>query len=378
MGVDLTERKLAEEKFQIAFKSAPIGILLSNSESIVLDCNDCCAAIFGAQRENYLGMNLLAEIPDGPVRQNLANAIADGQLHKYEGPYVSIITGKILQLSISTEKVAADLFITLFQDITERKKFEMQLQTLNDELERRVEQRTLELQETQSQYLHAEKLSAIGKLSASIAHEFNSPLQSVMTVLKGLKKTTALEEVDKNLLDLAIGESERMKNLIRSLQSFNRPSSDRKVFMDVHESLESILLLIKHDLSYKKISVVLNFAARLPQVLAVKDQIKQVFLNLLSNAADACQEHGRVITISTWQVKERVAVAIKDNGFGIEPEKMDQIFQPFYSTKPEVKGTGLGLSICHGIIQNHHGEIRAVSQPGEGSTFTILLPINGE
>ena len=112
--------------------------------------------------------------------------------------------------------------------------------------------------------------------------------------------------------------------------------------------------------------------------MAIPDQIKQVLLNLLSNAADACQEHGRVITISTWQVKQRIAVAIKDNGIGIEPEKMDQIFQPFYSTKPEVKGTGLGLSICHGIVQNHHGEIRVVSQPGEGSTFTVLLPINGE
>ena len=184
MGVDLTERKLAEEKFQVAFRSAPIGISLTNRESIVLDCNDYLAAIFGARRENYLGMNLLAEIPDGPVRQNLADAIADGKMHKYEGPYVSIITGKKLQIAVSTEKVAADLFISLFQDITERKKFEMQLQTLNDELERRVEQRTLELQETQSQYLHAEKLSAIGKLSASIAHEFNNPLQSVMTILR--------------------------------------------------------------------------------------------------------------------------------------------------------------------------------------------------
>jgi C4-dicarboxylate-specific signal transduction histidine kinase len=108
-------------------------------------------------------------------------------------------------------------------DITERKKAEealrqseLQLKAMNEDLERKVEQRTLELQETQLQYLHAEKLSAIGKLSASIAHEFNSPLQAVMTVLKGLRKTTALEEVDKKLLDLAIGESERMKNLIRS------------------------------------------------------------------------------------------------------------------------------------------------------------------
>ena len=122
----------------------------------------------------------------------------------------------------------------------------------------------------------------------------------------------------------------------------------------------------------------LNYAERLPQILAVPDQIKQVFLNLLTNAADACLQPGGVITISTRQEGERVAVAIKDTGVGIKPEHMELIFQPFYTTKPEVKGTGLGLSVCHGIVQSHHGEIRVESQPGKGSTFTVLLPIKGE
>jgi signal transduction histidine kinase len=255
---------------------------------------------------------------------------------------------------------------------------EEQLRTLNDELEQRVERRTRELQETQSQYLHAEKLSAIGKLSASIAHEFNNPLQSVMTILKGLKKTAILEEKDKEMLNLAIGESDRMKNLIRSLQDFNRPSSGKKTLMDVHASIDSLLLLCKSDFKRKGISTVLNYAERLPQILAISDQIKQVILNLLNNAADACIKPDRVITITTWQEKNSIAMAIKDNGIGIKPEEIALIFQPFHSTKSEVKGTGLGLSICHGIVQNHHGEIRVESQPGEGSAFTVLLPIEEE
>ena len=255
---------------------------------------------------------------------------------------------------------------------------EKQLQTINHDLERRVEQRTLELQETQAQYLHAEKFAAIGKLSASIAHEFNNPLQGIMTILKGVKKRAILEEEDRELLEVAIDESERMKNLIRSLQDFNRPSSGRKILMEVEKSLDSLLLLSKSDFKSKRISLEVNYAQGLPQILAVPDQIKQVFLNLLTNAADACSRPGGVISISTRQEGERVAVAIKDTGSGIRPEQMDLLFQPFYTTKPEVKGTGLGLSVCHGIVQSHKGEIRVESEPGKGATFTVMLPIKGE
>jgi len=263
------------------------------------------------------------------------------------------------------------------QDITDLKQAEEQLQALNEDLERKVEQRTRELQETQSQFLHAEKFAAIGKLSASIAHEFNNPLQGIMTILKGLKKRAILQDKDRELVHVAIDESERMKNLIRSLQDFNRPSSGKKVLMDVRKSLDSLLLLCKSDFKSKRISLEVNYAERLPQILAVPDQIKQVFLNLLTNAADACTQSGGVITISTRQEGEKIAVAIRDTGIGIRPEQMDLLFQPFYTTKPEIKGTGLGLPVCHGIVQSHKGKICVESEPGKGATFTVLLPTIG-
>ena len=248
---------------------------------------------------------------------------------------------------------------------------------MNNDLERKVELRTQELQETQKQLLQTEKLSAIGQLSASIAHEFNNPLQSIHTILKGLKKRAILEEEDRALLNAAISEGDRMKNLIQSLREFNRPSSGRQVSMDVHKCIDLTLLLHRSALGKKRISVVLNYAERLPQILAVPDQIKQVILNLFSNAADACQQSGGVITISTRQESEKVAIAIKDTGVGIKPEQMGHIYRPFYTTKGEVKGTGLGLSVSYGIIKKHQGEIRVESQPGEGTTFTVLLPIKG-
>ncbi len=199
-----------------------------------------------------------------------------------------------------------------------------------------------------------------------------------MTILKGLKKISVLEEEDMKLLDLAIGESQRMKNLIRNLQDFNKPSPEKKVMMDVHASIDSLLLLCKSDFRRKKVSVVLNYTEQSPQILAIPDQIKQVFLNLLNNAADACQKSDGMITISTYCDEERFAVTIKDNGIGIKPEKIDLIFEPFYTSKPGVEGTGLGLSVCRGIVQTHNGEIRVESQPGVGSIFTVLLPVNAQ
>ena len=269
--------------------------------------------------------------------------------------------------------------VGICRDISILKQAQEQLESINEELERRVEQRTRELQETHKQYLHAEKLSAIGKLSASIAHEFNNPLQSILSILKGLKKRAILEEADKALLDAAIGEGARIKELIRSLQEFNRPSTGQAAPMDVHKSLDALLLLHKNEFKGKRITVQCDYTQGLPRILAVPDQIKQVLLNLLTNAADACQFPGGEITVSTrLEGADRVAVAIKDTGVGILPEDMDRIFQPFYTTKPAVKGTGLGLSVSYGIVNKHGGEIRVNSRPGEGSTFTVVLPIKGE
>ena len=189
---------------------------------------------------------------------------------------------------------AAGLVYATARDISELILAEKQLEAINIDLERRVEKRSRELQETQKQYLHAEKLSAIGKLSASIAHEFNNPLQGIMTVLKGLSRRAVLEEEDRRLLEMAISESERMRDLIRSLQDFNRPSSGLRSCMDLHACLDSLLLFQKSDLKNKCIEIERDYAPDLPPVLAVADQIKQVLLNLLTNAADACQRPGLI------------------------------------------------------------------------------------
>ncbi|WP_319586711.1 PAS domain S-box protein [uncultured Desulfobulbus sp.] len=382
---DITEWKqsaVVESRLAAIVASAEVAILSKDLNGIIQTWNVGAENVFGYKAHEVIGKNISLLVPPGHTDEipEILERISHGQIVENFESVRMRKDGVIIPISLTIsairdangKMIAASL---IAHDITKRQQAE-HLQTLNQELELRVEQRTRELQETQKQYLHAEKLSAIGKLSASIAHEFNNPLQGILTILKGLRKRAKLGAEDTVLLDAAIGESDRIKELIRGLQEFNRPSSGRKVPMDVHKALDSMLLLHKSDFKGKRIVVECHYAEQLPPILAVPDQIKQVFLNLLTNAADACRLPGGVITVGTRQEGNRVAITISDTGIGIKPEEMDLIFQPFYTTKPEIKGTGLGLSVSHGIVESHGGEIRVESRPGEGATFTVLLPIN--
>ncbi|OGR18831.1 MAG: hypothetical protein A2X81_09300 [Desulfobacterales bacterium GWB2_56_26] len=387
MALDITERRQTEEKLrQLAYfpEENPNPVLRCTPDGSIMYTN--------IPAEQWLATFVRKADAPAPLPEPVRETVVEACRHNHPIE-VEIMNPAGRTFGITIVQPPGEAYVNLYAiDLTSRKKAQEALEQSHRELShqlRKIEELNRSLQATnrlleekhreaevaQTQLLHAEKLSAIGKLSASIAHEFNNPLQGIMTILQGFKQFRELEEEERKLLDLAISESHRMKNLIRSLQDFNRPSSGKKIFMDLHASIDSLLLFCKSDFKRKGISTVLNYDKRLPQILAIPDQIKQIFLNLLNNAADACQNGSGIITISTRQEENGVVVAIKDNGTGIESGKIGLIFQPFYTTKPAAKGTGLGLSVCHGIVQSHRGEIRVESRPDEGSTFTVRLPI---
>ena len=268
--------------------------------------------------------------------------------------------------------------ISIGTDITERKNEETREREARELLELRVSQRTEELEKIHRQLLHSEKLSAVGKLAASIAHEFNNPICGIRNVLDGLKRRAILGGEDLQMVELAIRECERVARLTKDLQSFNRPTTGRETRVDVHAALEDILLLCRKNLKNKRISLVKEFAPSLPGIQAVEDQLKQVFLNLLANAEEAITAETGTITVRTELRPGYVAVQFQDSGHGIAPKNQERIFEPFFSTKSAAKGTGLGLSVSYGIVTRHGGTIEVESTPGIGSTFTVLLPMGGQ
>jgi len=165
-------------------------------------------------------------------------------------------------------------------------------------------------------------------------------------------------------------------DLATKLKQFYRPSSGVMVSVDLHSLLDDMMVLKKKNFVEKNINVIKNYQENLPRMNAVDDQIKQVVLNLLQNAEESIQKDSGTITVATRAQGPWIEVEIQDTGCGISPENINNIFEPFFTTKSEVKGTGLGLAVSYGIVQKHGGEIRCCSRLGEGSSFTLVLPVN--
>jgi PAS domain S-box-containing protein len=352
----LSRQELADANKELSYlkefseniiESAPIGIATVDVLLKVKYWNRSMAAITGITRAEAFNESIVLLLPWLPADALLKNEETEELAEAGEH-----LTFKI---NISPFKDPSGGYVVILEDVTEKKMMEEELQ-------------------------QASKLASIGKLTAGISHEIGNPLASISSLVQELRASDmdALEEREfrGESLKTINNHIERIAIIVRSLGDFARTSYTKKTECALPDIIERTLSLVKYDKRSRYINLTIRIS-EVPNILANPHQIQQVFLNLMLNAFDA-MPYGGSLAITAGQDGDFVTIVFSDTGTGIEEHAMDKVFDPFFSTKPPGKGTGLGLSICYGIIREHKGTIDFSSKRGEGTSFTIRLPLKSD
>ncbi len=257
-----------------------------------------------------------------------------------------------------------------------------QIVTWAKTLEDRVVEKTKELQRAHEHMLHVEKMASMGKMAAVVAHEVNNPLSGILTYAKLLRKWvgTGQAEHEKReealqCLDLIAAESRRCGELVKNLLTLSRTAPMNLQSTNLQEVIDRCLLLVRHQLEHVGIELQLKLAEDLPRVSCDPSQIEQVLLALIMNAIDAMPRGGNLWLETRLSHDGRgIEIRVRDDGAGIAPDVLPQIFEPFMTTKENGRGVGLGLAISRGIVERHNGRVEVESELGRGTAFTITLP----
>jgi len=256
---------------------------------------------------------------------------------------------------------------------------EMCLPYLIDQLEENLSQLAqshAELRETQQQLIQSEKMASVGQLAAGVAHEINNPLGTILLYSHMILEKLEQQDDRREELDTIAKEAARCRDIVRGLLDFARQRKLQVENVNVNKILEEALSLVAAQPSFQKVKVLTTLDPSLPPTGGDPVQLKEVFLNILSNAVEAMPEGGAVTVSSRFLdgAARQIEVMIRDTGQGIPPENLDKIFMPFYTTKKIGQGTGLGLAIAYGIVKMHRGAIEVKSKVGEGTAFWVKLP----
>lgn len=238
-----------------------------------------------------------------------------------------------------------------------------------------------ETESLRAQLLQAQRLSSVGELASSVAHEFNNILTTVINYAK-LGARSTVDPVCSQAFEKILKGGQRAAGIVNSMLGYARDTSTERTTVDLVALTEEVLLLTEKDLMKHRVKLEKRFHGR-PKVPGVQGQIEQILINLIINARQAMPNGGRlVIEVRDNPATQMAEIRIADSGQGIPAERLRMIFEPFYTTKkPDESGhggTGLGLSVCRQIIEQHHGRIRVESVVGKGTTFTVKLPIGEE
>ena len=257
-----------------------------------------------------------------------------------------------------------------------------ELENWSHQLEYKVQKKSEELAEIQNELIHIERITSLGKLSSSVAHEINNPLSGILTysklIAKQLIKIDFADEAKNKMLrylKVIETESKRCGDIVKGLLDFSRKDQENFESCQLHRILKETYNLMAHQMRIAGIHFYTEFNATSDRVFCNDNQVKQVCVALLVNAMEAITENGEILIRTSNPDDEHIKMEISDNGVGIAAEDISRIFQPFYSAKQRASGIGLGLAIVHGIVQSHKGKIEVVSEPGKGTTMSVVFKL---
>ncbi len=258
-----------------------------------------------------------------------------------------------------------------------------ELQDWSQQLEDKVQKKTEELTEIQNELIHVERIASLGKLSSSVAHEINNPLSGVLTYTKLIHKQLGnlnLDDREKlpmlKYLKVIEEETKRCGDIVKGLLDFSRKDQLEFNNSHLHKVLQEAYMLMEHQMKMSNINFLKDFSADRDVIHCSENQIKQACIAILLNASEAVIDNGEVLIKTSIPDEDHIKLEITDNGSGIAPGDIPQVFEPFFSAKEKASGIGLGLAIVHGIIQSHNGKVEIQSELGMGTTVSIILPLS--
>ncbi len=223
------------------------------------------------------------------------------------------------------------------------------------------------------QLIHSDKLARMGTLAAGVAHEVNNPLASISSIIQMMRSRNGADPETREELEVISAQIDRITRVTKDLTDFARTRPAAYKLTDINEVIDAALRLASFDASFQRLQITTAFGRDLPQVLADRDQLQQLFLNVLLNARDAMPDGGE-LKVATSADESYVRISIDDTGSGITPDDLKHVFDPFFTTKPSGRGTGLGLAVCYGIITAHGGKMEITNLDNTGTQVNIAVP----
>jgi signal transduction histidine kinase len=383
------EIEIQKDYLENIIENTKTNLMVLDKELRVKTLNTAQANTFGRPKKDILNCHFFTLFPDNlnpsegvPFEALLHKALTGRSFEVFDYRITALDAAPLyLDMNISPLIIEGTISGVLISsnNVTKRFQLEEALKQYTVELEDKVDQGTATAKRLEQQVMHADKLAALGRLAAGVAHEIGNPLTSISTYSQMLREM-ATDEFSQKSLDIINNHIQRITDIVRRMSTFARADSLKIKSVQLNDVLQSNLDLLRLDKRMKNtIEIQSSFDPSLPQTMIDEGQVSQVFINMILNAMDAMPEGG-VLTVATRQErndsgKDSIMIEVADTGIGIPTQDLEKIFDPFYTTKEVGTGTGLGLSLSYNIIKQFKGDIRVESEVGKGTKFTIILPV---